>query len=159
MSFSDELKQKITSYLTRYETKRSAILPVLHAIQREFSYIDDEHVIALEKDYGLDRIQVREVITFYSAYITEKPKKYRILFCDSVSCHIEGTPKAMKKIEEHIADCENKGKESLFSLEGVPCLGVCGGAPAMFVNEERYLNVTDDNVLSILRKYDSEESL
>ena len=68
MPFSDELKKTISSYLTRYETKRSAILPVLHAIQREFSYIDDEHVLSLEKDYGLNKIQVREVITFYSAY-------------------------------------------------------------------------------------------
>ena len=154
MPFSDELKKTISSYLTRYETKRSAILPVLHAIQREFSYIDDEHVLSLEKDYGLNKIQVREVITFYSAYLTEKPKKYRISFCDSVACHIEGTPKVMKKIETLLEKYKKKGEEAPFSLEGVPCLGVCGGAPAMLVNEDRYLNVTEENVETILKKYD-----
>lgn len=153
ISFSSELKQKIKSYLTRYETKRSAILPVLHAIQDEFSYIDDEHVTLLEKDYGLNRIHVREVITFYSAYLTKKPKKYRILFCDSVSCHIEGTPKVMDKIGQYMKEYKKSGKECPFSLEGVPCLGVCGGAPAMFVNKDRYLNVTEENVKSLLDKY------
>lgn len=154
MPFSDELKEKISSYLERYETKRSAILPVLHAIQKEFSYIDDEHILALEKDYGLSRVHVREVVTFYSAYLTEKPKKFRILFCDSVSCHIEGTPKVMKKIEGIMESYKQRGEESPFSLEGVPCLGVCGGAPAMFVNEDRHLNVSCENVEEILKKYD-----
>jgi len=154
MIFSDALKEKIRSYLERYETKRSAILPVLHAIQKEFTYIDDEHILALEKDFGLNRVHVREVVTFYSAYLTEKPKKFRILLCDSVSCHIEGTPKVMEKIEDFMSSYKEKGKELPFSLEGVPCLGVCGGAPAMLINEDRYLNVSCDNVEAILKKYD-----
>ena len=63
--FSSGLQDKINGYLTRYETKRSAILPVLHAIQDELGWISDENVAALQQHYQLHQVEVKEVLTFY----------------------------------------------------------------------------------------------
>lgn len=151
--FSAELKDKINGFLTRYETKRSAILPVLHAIQDELGWIKGSHMDALESEFGLSKVHVREVATFYSMYRLKEPKKFRVLFCDNLVCHMMGARDAMEKIRGRIKAYEEKHGESPVSLEGVPCLGVCDGAPAMLVNKERHLKVTDENVLEILDKY------
>jgi NADH-quinone oxidoreductase subunit E len=152
--FSEALQKKIQGYLGRYETKRSAILPILHAIQDECGWIKDEHIEALEKVYDLHRVHVKEVVTFYSMYRTEPVRKFQILFCDNIVCHMMGADPCMKKIEAHIKKYEEQiGDDCPFSLQGVPCLGVCDGAPAMLVNKDRHLRVTDKNVDEILGKY------
>ncbi len=149
--FSQKLQERIQHYLGRYETKRSAILPILHEIQDECGWIRPEHVLALEKEYELGRVEVQEVATFYSMYRLEEPKPLRIYFCDNIVCTMMGADKVMDKIQEHIQAPTADGKPSPFSLKGVPCLGVCDGAPAMLVNKERFLKVSVDNVEDILR--------
>lgn len=153
--FSSNLQNKIKHYLSRYETRRSAILPILHEIQDECGWIKPEHIEALEKEYDLHRVHVQEVATFYSMYRLEEPKPFRIYFCDNIVCTMMGANKVMDKIKAHIKKSETGGKESVFSLKGVPCLGVCDGAPAMLVNKNRYLKVNTDNVEDILSNYES----
>lgn len=147
--FSHEVKQKIEHYLGRYETKRSAILPILHAIQDHYEWIHEEHIHALDTEFGLPRVHVREVATFYTMYRLKEPKKFRILFCDNIVCTMMGakdTMASIRKTMDGMKDCP-------FSLEGVPCLGVCDGAPAMLVNKDRYLKVSPDNVAATLSRY------
>ena len=151
--FSPELKKKIESYLTRYETKRSSIIPILHAIQDECRWISQEQIDALDKDYGLSPVEVREVMTFYTLYRAEPPAKYEILFCDNIVCCMMGAKDAIAKIEKRISEFESKGVEAPFSVQGVPCLGVCDGAPAMLVNKDRHLKVTATNVDEVLARY------
>ena len=153
-AFSEPMQQKIKKYMGRFETKRSAILPILHAIQDECGWIQDSHVEGLDKEYGLPRVHVREVLTFYSMYRQKPVRKFQILFCNNLVCHMMGATSVMEKIQSHITKYEKaKGVEPPFSLEGVPCLAVCDGAPAMLVNKDRHLLVTTENVDSILQKY------
>jgi NADH-quinone oxidoreductase subunit E len=152
--FSAKVEEKINHYLGRYETKRSAILPVLHFIQDEYGYVKDEHVEELHQKFQLDRIDVREVLTFYSMYRQKPPKKFQILFCNNMVCHMMGADNVIDKIKGHVEKLQQKlGPDVPFSVEGVPCLGVCDGAPAMLVNKDRHLKVTLENVDSILQKY------
>lgn len=152
--FSKDLVEKIKHYLKRYETERSAILPILHAIQDECGWIQPAHIELLERDYGLARVHVQEVATFYSMYRLEEPKPFRIYFCDNIVCTMMGAEPVMEKIKQHIKSYQKS--DCPFSLQGVPCLGVCDGAPAMLVNKDRYLKVSSDNVEEILRKYKAE---
>lgn len=151
--FSEEISTQIRAYLDRYETKRSAILPVLHLIQDNYEWIQPQHIDALESEFGLSRVHVQEVASFYSMYRLEKPKPFRILVCDNLVCTIAGAQKTMTCIRKHMQAIEEAGRECPFSLEGVPCLGVCDGAPAMLVNKERFLKVNEANVETILSKY------
>ncbi len=157
--FSESIVTKINGYLGRYETKRSSILPILHELQDEYGWIKPEHLKGLSEEFGLPEVQVNEVATFYSMYRLEEPKKYRVLFCDNIVCHMMGADSAMAKIRHMIEDFEKKtGKPSPVSLQGVPCLGVCDGAPAMLVNKDRFLKVTEHNVQEIVSRYLDEAS-
>jgi len=152
--FSQALTEKINGFLGRYETKRSAILPVLHAVQDERGWVSDEDMDALQADFGLDKVQVREVLTFYSMYRKSPPRQFEVLFCENIVCAMMGAKEAMAKIEARIEAFEKRtGKPSPFHLQGVPCLGVCDGAPAMLVGKERHLKVTQDNIDGILERY------
>lgn len=151
--FSDGLRKVIDGYLTRYETRRSAILPVLHAIQDEKGYVSEADIDELDGKYELPRVEVREVLTFYSMYRTEPPAKYQVLFCDNIVCRIMGSAEAIACIEKKQHAMEQAGQKDVISVQGVPCLGVCGGAPAMLVNKDRHLNVTEQNVEGILDRY------
>ncbi|MBP6217624.1 MAG: NAD(P)H-dependent oxidoreductase subunit E [Oligoflexales bacterium] len=155
--FSKRLNEKIEHFLTRYETKRSSILPVLHEIQDECGWIQEKHIEALEKEHGLARIHVMEVATFYSMYRLEESKPFRILFCDNIVCNMMGAKESMRVIRQKIQTLEKEGKPCPFSLQGVPCLGVCDGAPAMLVNKERHLKVSSDRVETILAAYTQTE--
>ncbi len=150
-TFARDLREKIQSELTRYETPRSAILPILHLIQDHCEWIQPMHVEGLEREFGLSRVHVQEVATFYSMYRLEPCKPFRILFCDNLVCAMMGAEGVMDKIRSHMASFPTD--KCPFSLQGVPCLGVCDGAPAMLVNKERHLRVNRDNVDAILASY------
>ena len=149
---SPQLVTEINALLSRYETKRSAILPILHRIQDTYGWVKPEHIMILDKDFGLNRVHVKEVLTFYSMYRTEEPEKHRILFCDNIVCSMMGAKEAMHEIESYINEKKKNKKPCPISLHGVPCLGVCDGAPAMLVNKDRHLRVTKQNVRDILSK-------
>lgn len=152
--FSSKLQETIKKELTRYETKRSSILPILHAIQDECGWVQEKHIDALESVHGLNRVQVKEVLTFYKAYYQKKPRKHPIQFCDNIVCCMMGAKEVMEKIEGHIKRLEEKhGENAPFEMIGVPCLGVCDQAPAMLVNKDRHHKVTVENVDQILSKY------
>lgn len=152
--FSDGVRNKIEGFLTRYETRRSAILPVLHAIQDEYGWIKEDHIEELHSKYQLDRVQVKEVITFYDIYKDEPTRKFVLRFCDNFTCRMLGSKAAIHRIEGHIAKLEKEmGEDCPFGLEKFPCLGKCDDAPVMLVNKERHANVTEDRVDEVLSKY------
>ncbi len=157
--FSDPIQKQILHYLERYETKRSAILPILHVIQDELGWIQKEHVEALEKEYGLSRVEVWEVATFYSMYRLKACKPLRIYYCDNVVCSIMGGKKTTQKIEEELKQRFPDQEHCPFSLEPVPCLGVCDGAPALLVNKDRHLKITENQVAGLLDHYKNGSTL
>jgi NADH-quinone oxidoreductase subunit E len=153
-AFSANLQKTIEGFLTRYETRRSAILPVLHAIQDEAGYISEAAVEELHETYKLDRVQVKEVISFYDIYKDQPTRKFFIRFCDNFTCRMLGSSAAIARCEEIIGKLDAQlGQDGPFQLERFPCLGKCDGAPVMLVNKERLERVTVDRVDECLSKY------
>ena len=155
--FSAELQEKIKGFLGRYETKRSAILPVLHAVQDERDWIAPEDVAELEAVFGLAAVDVSEVLTFYSMYRKTPPKPYRLEVCGSISCWLMGADDTMSQVRKYIEDAEKSGKSLPFEVHKVECLGVCGYAPVALVNKDRYLNVTPTEALRLVEEYAKKE--
>ena len=152
--FSPELQKKIEHYCQRYETRRSAILPVLHAIQGEQGWIRPEAIEELHEKYQLDRVAVKEVITFYDIYKDHPVRKFQIRFCKNLTCHMLGARESIARIKDHIHELDKDlGEDGPFSLEEFPCLGKCDGAPVMLVNKERFEHCTADKVDAILTKF------
>lgn len=147
--FDKTLHAKITAHLARFETRRSAILPILNDIHVAHGFVSPEQVQALETEFALPRVQVQEVITFYARYRQQQPARYHVQFCDNIVCRMFDSERIIDKLRQKAARCA----AGMLSVEPVPCLGVCDGAPAMLVNDERHLRVNCDNVEAIVDKY------
>lgn len=151
--FSAELKTIIEKYLNRFETKRSSILPILHAVQDHKDWISQEDVSALEREFGLSVVDVNEVLTFYSMYRKAPPKPYRLEVCNSISCWLMGSEQTLVSAKKIIADAEAAGRPVPFECHAVECLGVCGYAPVALVNKDRHLNVTPEFASKLIEDY------
>lgn len=155
--FSPELNKIIEAYITRFETVRSSILPILHAIQDEKEWISDSDINALEKEYKLSSVDVREVLTFYTMYRQAPPKPYRFEVCKSISCWLMGANKTIAAIKTEIKKAEDAGLPLPFEVHGVECLGQCGFAPSTLINKDRHNNVTPERALELIQEYNKKE--
>ena len=145
--FSAELIANIEHELNRYETRRSAILPILTAIQNEHGFISPAQVQALEDQFDLPRVYVQEVITFYSRYRQTKPRPYQVQVCDNIVCRMFDSAKIVAQLKQRAEE------DDQLEVIPVPCLGVCDGATAMLINDSRYLKVSPANVNDIINKH------
>ncbi len=148
-TFDVALQAKIKHHLERFETRRSAILPILNDIHQQYGFVSPAQVQALEDEFDLPRLQVQEVISFYSRYRQQQPSRYHVQFCDNIVCRMFASQQLIAKLKAKAAGCA----AGTLSVEPVPCLGVCDGAPAMLVNDERHLRVTCDNLDGIIDDY------
>lgn len=155
--FRPELHKTIEALITRFETKRSSILPILHAIQDDHDWITHEDVEALEKEFALPAVEVREVLTFYTMYRTEPTKPWRIEICNSISCWLMGSEDTLQTVKEKLAQAEADGKPLPFEIHAVECLGVCGYAPVGLVNKDRHLCVTPQKALELISLYEKKD--
>jgi NADH-quinone oxidoreductase subunit E len=155
--FSPELTKFIAERIKRYETKRSSILPILHAIQDEKDWISDHDVDALEKEFGLSAIDIREVLTFYTMYRQSPPKPYRFEICKSISCWLMGANDTINAVSKEIEKAEKEGRPLPFEVHGVECLGQCGYAPSTLINKDRHNSVTPEKALALIKEYCANE--
>lgn len=152
--FNPEMTAKIKKNLSRFETPRSAILPILNDIHDEQGFVSSAQVEALEKDFGLPKVYVQEVITFYSRYRQQKPGRYHVQFCDNIVCRMFDSASIVAALKTKA----EKSKQGVLSIEPVPCLGVCDGAPAMLVNNDRYLKVDLAKADEIIDSYTKKDA-
>ena len=155
--FSKDLQTQIQALLVRFETKRSSILPILHAVQDERDWISPEDVAELERDYGLAAVDISEVLTFYTMYRKTPPKPYRLEVCGSISCWLMGADDTLSQVKKHLEEAERNGKPLPFEVHKVECLGVCGYAPVALVNKDRYLNVSPAEALKLIEEYQKKD--
>lgn len=146
-SFSPAVVEAIERDLGRFETRRSAILPILHTIHDHYGYVSETQVEELESRFDLPKVHVQEVISFYTRFQQQKPCRFHVQFCDNIVCRMFGSDKVIAKLRELPAP------EGMISIEPVPCLGVCDGAPAMLVNSDRHLRVDADKATALLKDY------
>jgi NADH-quinone oxidoreductase subunit E len=142
-----ELK-KIT---VSYPDKRSALLPILYLIQDEKGFINLEDQRAVAQMLQMPPMKVRGVVEFYTMLRGEKCGKYLIQVCNTLSCSIMGSHAVIdiirKKLGTDIGETTSDGK---FTLVKVECLGSCGTAPVMQINDDYYENLTEQKISEIL---------
>ena len=146
---SAELDAEADKRISHYsESKRSAVLPLLHIVQHKFGYISSEAVDWVAEKLDLEPIKVLEVVTFYPGFRQYAPGKYHIRVCRTLSCALGGSAELMEDlckafgIDRESADSHHHpisvspcGK---VSVEFAECLASCGTAPVCLVNDDFY---------------------
>ncbi len=156
-----ELEKEIDERITHYPvSKRSAVLPVLHALQHHFGYLSNEAVEWTAAKLELQPIKVLEVVTFYPGFRQSAPGKYHIRVCRTLSCAMAGSAELMESLCE-VAGIDRSGVthhhpiavsgDGRFSIEFAECLASCGTGPVCMVNDDFHEKVED--AAALLARY------
>ena len=149
--FSDENLQKIDGILKKYPHKKPAVMPVLYLAQEQNGFISNEVIQEVADILEITPEEVLGVVTFYTMYHQKEMGKYHVQVCTNVSCMLRGGYELYNAVKEKLGlDNLEVSEDKVFSLEEVECMGSCGTAPMIAVNEDYYENLTKEKVIEIL---------
>ncbi len=150
-----EQEAQLRAVIAEHKDEQGALMPVLQKAQDIYGYlpievqkiISDEMDIPMEKIYG--------VVTFYAQFSLFPKGKYNISVCLGTACYVKGSGDLYEKLKEILGidggECTEDGK---FSLEACRCIGACGLAPVLTINEDVYGRLGVDDLAGILAKYE-----
>jgi NADH-quinone oxidoreductase subunit E len=134
-----------------YPQRKSAILMVLHAVNNQFGYLDNEALKEAASIMELPYIDFEQAASFYTLFPNKPMGKYHIQVCRTLSCQLRGAEGLVDMLKEKLGiGIGGVTEDGLFSLTEVECLGSCGTAPMMQINEDYYENLTRARIEEIL---------
>ena len=156
--------KKVDEIINAYGAKKSYLIAMLQKVQEEFKYLPVEALTYIgTKVPELSPATVYGVATFYAQFSLEPKGKYEIKVCDGTACHVRGSMPVLTAVKQCIDLKDGKfvSKDGMFSVETVSCLGACGLAPVMMINEKVYPKMTADAVkiaIDAIRKEEKGEN-
>jgi len=146
-----EIVTKIIELAARFPDKNSALIPALHIIQDEFGWVPPETVTQLAEILQTHPNKVYGVLTFYTMFNKKPVGKYHIQVCRNLSCSLLGAKNIIEHLSEKLGiEPGESDKNAKFTLSQVECLGSCGTAPVMMINDKYYENLNIEKVDNIL---------
>jgi NADH-quinone oxidoreductase E subunit len=150
-AFSSEALRELEAIRSRYPDKEAAILPALHLAQREFGYVSDEAIVVLADLLGFTPARIEGVATFYTMYNRKPVGRYHVQICRNISCSLLGAEHLIEHVSRKLGvkpgETTPDGK---FTLTAVECLGSCGTAPVMQVNDDYHERLTEETIDALL---------
>ncbi|WP_026485856.1 NADH-quinone oxidoreductase subunit NuoE [Caldanaerobius polysaccharolyticus] len=153
-----EKVEKLKGIIEYYKDKRGSLIPVMNEAQELFGYLPYEVQEMIAKGLNVPISEVYGVATFYSRFTLKPAGKYKIGVCLGTACYVKGAALVMDKIREKLGiEAGETTSDGKFSLDATRCLGACGLAPVMMINDEVYGRLTPDEVVKIIEKYQNEK--
>lgn len=149
-----EQETALLKVIDDHKDQQGALMPILQKAQDIYGYlpIEVQKVIALQLDIPLE--EVYGVVTFYSQFALSPKGKYKVSVCLGTACYVKGSGDVYDKLKQCLkiqgGECTPDGK---FSLDACRCIGACGLAPVLTVNDDVYGRLTPDDIETILAKY------
>jgi NADH-quinone oxidoreductase E subunit len=150
--FVGATKQELDDLLTRYPTKMAALLPALWIVQRERGWVSEASMVEVAEQLGLTPAYVKGVVTFYTMYHQHPVGQFFIQVCTTSPCGVCGADGVVRAFLKHTG-CGELGatsQDGKFTVIEVECLGACGFATPVMINEEFIESVTAEKVPQIL---------
>ncbi len=149
-----EQEAKLMEVIAKHKDSKGALIPVLHEAQEIYGYLPIEVQTMIAEGLDVPLSKVYGVVTFYAQFSLYPKGKYNIAVCLGTACYVKGSGDIIDKFKQilniDVGECTPDGK---FSLEATRCIGACGLAPVLTVNDEVYGRLTVDDVEDILAKY------
>ncbi|MDY4976852.1 MAG: NAD(P)H-dependent oxidoreductase subunit E [Clostridia bacterium] len=147
-------EQELLAVIERHREEKGALIPVLHEAQDIYGYLPIEVQTIIAEQLGIPLSEVYGVVTFYTQFSINPKGAYQIGVCLGTACYVKGSQGILDKIQEklnlEVGECTPDGK---FSLTATRCIGACGLAPVMTVNDDVYGRLVEGDVEGILQKY------
>lgn len=152
------MKKNITHILSSFDRKKEELIPILQKVQWEVGYLPDEAMLEISKYTKVPESRVYAVATFYAQFRFAPIGRKHIMVCRGTACHVKGADLVLAELEAALGIKEGETSPDMkYSLETVACIGACGIAPTIRINEETYGNVTPRKVKRILKEFRKDE--
>lgn len=153
---SDDEKQKVfEELLAKYKGFNGALIPVLQEAQEIFGYLSAETMKQISKSQGIPFSKTFGVATFYSQFHLKPRGRNIIRMCQGTACHVRGAAKVFDAVSTDLGVGKNETTEDRrYTLETVACLGACGLAPVMMVNDDTHGRLTPDTAVKMVKNYE-----
>ena len=146
--------EKTDEIIAMHGNKPSALIPIIQDIQSEYRYLPPELLNYVAKQIGITEAKAFSVATFYENFSFEPKGKYVIKVCDGTACHVRKSIPILERLYSELGLSKNKATtdDMMFTLETVSCLGVCGLAPVLTVNDKVYPAMTPDKASELIHE-------
>jgi NADH-quinone oxidoreductase subunit E len=150
----------IDQILEKYHNKKSSLIAVLQEIQNEYNYLPQEVLDYISKKMDITPSKIFSVATFYENFSLEPKGKYIIKICDGTACHVRKSIPILNALRKELGLSEKKHStdDMLFTLETVSCLGACGLAPVITINDKVHSKMTPESAIEVINRIREENS-
>lgn len=144
--------EKINEVIGKHGKTQAALIPILQEVQDEYRYLPEEILTYVATALNLSPATVYGVATFYAQFSLEPKGKYVIKMCDGTACHVRGSNPVKEEIRKRVGLKGEKRTTSdlRFTVETVSCLGACGLAPVVMINDRIYGQMTPEAISAII---------
>lgn len=145
---------KTDEIINTYGVDASSLIPVIQDIQAEYRYLPPELLLYVAKRLGISEAKAYSVATFYENFSFEPKGKYVIKVCDGTACHVRKSIPILERLYSELGLSREKQTtdDMLFTIETVSCLGACGLAPVLTVNDKVYKAMTPDKATELIKE-------
>lgn len=149
-----EQEAQLMAVIAEHKDQKGAVIPVLHEAQNIYGYLPIEVQEMIAEGLDVPLAEIYGIVTFYTQFSLSPKGKYHIGVCLGTACYVKGSGDILEKIKEilgiDVGECTPDG---LFSIEATRCIGACGLAPVLTVNDDVYGRLVVDDVAGIIKKY------
>ena len=147
-------EEELRAVIQKHKDEKGALIPVLHEAQEIYGYLPIEVQTIIAEELGVPLSEVYGIVTFYTQFKLEPKGQYHIAICLGTACYVKGSGEILEKLKEKLGiDVGQCTSDAKYSLEATRCIGACGLAPVLTVNDEVYGRLTKKDVDTILSKY------
>ena len=145
---------KTDEIISQYPAEAKSLIPIMQDIQAAYRYLPAELLSYVAEKIGITEAHAYSVATFYENFSFEAKGKYVIKVCDGTACHVRHSTPVLKALQKELglSDKQHTTEDMLFTVETVSCLGACGLAPAMMVNEQVYPAMTPEKAVALIEE-------
>jgi len=149
-----EQEARLLDLISAHKDMRGALMPVLQQAQEIYGYLPFEVQTIIAEGLGIPLEEVYGVATFYGQFSLNPKGKYKIAICMGTACYVKGAGLVLERLEEKLGITSGGvTPDGKFSLDATRCLGACGLAPIMTINDDIYGRLSPSDVDGILEKY------
>jgi len=150
----DKQFAQLDEILAKYQGVKGALIPVLQEAQNAYGYLPKDVIKRIAEKMNIPASQIYGVATFYAQFHLNPRGRNIIRVCQGTACHVRGAKAVLKAIEDQLQIAAGQTTPDLrFTIETVACIGACGLAPVMMINDDTHGRLTPASVPDIIKKY------
>lgn len=149
-----EQEEKLMEVIESHRGQAGAVIPVLHEAQEIYGYLPEEVQKIIARELNVPLSEIYGIVTFYTQFSLYPKGEYQISVCMGTACYVKGAGDILNKLKEilkiDVGECTEDGK---FSIDATRCIGACGLAPVITINDDVYGRLVVDDLEDIIKKY------